>query len=229
MGLLDFLKKKSISAVHGDRQEPATQKLTFNEKEQIMVQRVTTEDMVQFTMIPYDLNCPVHKFVGYHSHPFAYMDLNNTNQIMAKEELAKINEYIIQAREYIKFLPKDIFIKVEEVAFHEYDPRCGYTRLMCTPYTFTGKVSKFPLSLSFMTRLDSQVYTAHGELHYGKDGNVLKADVCIWKNPGNSRKAVGWFFNFKTVGRTFLLNQVKSTIRPDKDGLPGVVYQFEDK
>lgn len=223
MGIFDIFKQKLDT---NSRNNPAPQKLSFVEKERILVERVTTADMMQFPMIPYQLNGPVHKFIKEGGHPFAYINLNDANQAVAKTSLAQINDYIVQAREYIPLLTNNIFIQINKIVFNEYSPYSGYTRLLCTPYTFTGKLSKFPLCLSFMTRLDSESYTAHGELYYGKDGNVLKADVNIWINPGR-RNAVGWFFTFKTIGRTFVLHKVRSTLRPDKNGLPGPVFQLE--
>lgn len=226
MGLFDFLKR---SAGNPPSPPPEEKKLSQIDKERKMVERVTTEDMLQFTMLPYDLNCPVYKFMREGGHPFAYMNLNRANQMVAKQELNKINRYILQAQEYIPLLTSDFSLQVSKVMFEEYSPDYGYSRLMCSPYTFTGKISKYPLSLSFMTRLDVRPYSAHGELVYGKDGNIMKASVNVWKSPRDySKPGTGWMFTFKTIGQTFVLSQVKTTLSTDKHGMPGVVYQFEE-
>lgn len=219
MGFFDFFKKKNNYVPV--KYEYTPQKLSLVEKELILVGRVTTEDMIQFPMIPYQLNCPIHKFIQKGSHPFAYIVLNDFNQVIAKKDLERINKYLIQACDYIKELTKDIFIEVDKVAFEEYNPNYGYTRLMCNPHTLTGRVSKYPVNLLFMTRLDVKSYTALGTLYYGKSGNVLKANITIWS------RAIGWFFNFKTIGDTFTLYQAKSTIKTDKNGMAGLIYQFE--
>lgn len=105
MGLFDIFKRKVDTHNPSDDREPPEKKMSTAEKERIMVERVTSEDMMQFSMIPYQLNCPIHKSIVSGGHPFAYMNLNNTNQTMAKEELERINKYIIQAQGYIDCLP----------------------------------------------------------------------------------------------------------------------------
>lgn len=194
-----------------ETQKPVPQTGKSNENtEQMMVKRITTRDMLQFTMIPYDFNCPVKHFIRPGGHPFAYIDLNHANQLMAKEELLKINEQILYAYEYIPEIVYKVCLHVGRVAFNEYSPNYGYTRLICTPYTPSGKVSKSPVCLDFVTRLDKKDYQANGSLHYGLDGQVLKADVHIRKNM-HQKDYEGWSFYFKTFGRTFILHEVKHT------------------
>lgn len=65
-------------------------KLSTVEKERIMVQRITAKDMLQFSDIPYHLNCPIHKHMAKNGHPFAYMDLNEYNQSVAKRDLKMV-------------------------------------------------------------------------------------------------------------------------------------------
>lgn len=207
------------------RDIPNRDKLDRVEIETILVRRVTTKDMLQFTMMPYDLNCPVKKFIRSGGHPYAYIDLNTTNQFVAKEELMKINEYIIQAYDYIPSIRNKVCLHINRIVFSEYEDGYGYTQLICTPYTPSGKISKCPLSLSFMTKLNDDSYCAIGSLDYGVDGNVFKASVHISKGRGTSLKA--WDFYFKTVGRTFVLYEVRSSNAPDKHSLPGTIYKFE--
>lgn len=194
-----------------------SQTLSKVEKELIMVQRVTTSDMEQFTMIPYQLNCPVKKFVKDGGHPFAYMDLNQANQVMAKEEIEKINVYLRQAREYIPSIPIKTEIHIDQIVFSPYSDKYGYTRLVCNPYTFSGKISKYPLCLNFMSRLDRRNQDV-GCLYYGQDGRILKADVNIFRNN------LCWAFAFKTVGRTFVLHDVSTS---DNSGQMKAVYKFQ--
>lgn len=226
MGIFDFLKKTSVTKSITLK---STQKLSYVDKERIMVERVTTSDMLQFTMLPYDLNCPVHKFIPEGGHPFAYMNLNKTNQTVAREELAKINEHILRAQNRIPSLTPDTFLQIDKIVFKKYSPYHGYTRLICTPYTFTGKIAKYPLSLSFMTKLESCPYEATGDLFYGKDGNIQKATVNIMYTM-NDRKGswVIWQFTFKVVEQVLVISQAKTNLEPDEHGLAGIVYQLAD-
>lgn len=96
---------------------------------------------------------------------------------------------------------------------------------MCTPHTFTGKVSKYPLSLFFISRGDIRTYSVNGELFYNEDGSWGKATVNIWRAPANYRRpGTGWIFQFSTFGSEFVLSSASTTLSPDKYGQPGVVY-----
>ncbi len=237
MGLFDFLKNKTPNKeeqcppgykvvgrtdygapIYGEI-EP---KLHTVDKERIMVDQITSTDMQQFNMMPFNLIGPVKKFVKEGSHPFAYIDLDEMNQIAAKQEIEQINEYIIKAKNYIPRLTQDIKIDISKVVFQQYDKSYGYSRIMCTPYTFHGKISKYPLSLLFMSKYDIRSYSVTGELFYGKDGKVGKANVSIIKN------GIQWIFHFKTLGRTFILFRAKTSLVPDVNGLPSVVYEFRE-
>lgn len=201
-------------------------KLAYIHKEIITVKRVTTEDMLQFTAMPYQLNCPIQKHIEHGSHPFAYIDLNSFNQEVAKKELERLDEYIIQARSYIPLLTNEYHIDIKKVMLYNYSKGYGYTRLMCTPYTFTGKISKYPLSLFFMSRGDIHTYSVNGELFYNADGTFGRASVNIWKAPANySRPGTGWMFEFGTFDSKFVLNRAETTLRPDEYGRATTVYR----
>lgn len=189
-------------------------------KEEILVDRVTTEDMLKFSLLPYDMNCSIHKFKSPYGHPFAYMNLNQFNVEIAKMELEKINQYISQYIGTIPYLSEDVFIDINEIVFSEYSESYGYTRLMCTPSTFSGKASKYPLHLSFMTRMDIETYQAFGNLFYTRDGNIGKANVSI-------KDSDFWAFTFKSTGKSFYINKAMTSIKPDEYGNPGTVYSFE--
>lgn len=195
------------------------------EIEQALVERIQTEDMAQFQMIPFDLNCKIKKFIKPGGHPFAYIDLNKTNQLSAKEELMKINEYIIQSYDYVPGIRNKAILHVGRIVFEEYGSGYGYTRLICTPYTESGRISKSPLHLSFMTRLDNTDYQATGKLFYAIDGSVIRAEVHISQN-AHTERYEGRSFYFKTVGRTFVLNEVKATNPKERFSSPETIYKF---
>lgn len=170
-------------------------KLSTVEKERIMVQRVSTNDMLQFRDILYQLNCPIHKQMAKNSHPFVYMDLIPYNQEIAKKDLSCLAVLI---KKDVNYSPK-FSLNVKKIEFSEYSPDYGYTRLMCTPYTFSGKTSKFPISLSFMTRMDVPIYQALGSIYYLQDGSIGKAEVHIWRRASYSSPGQGRSFYFKSV------------------------------
>lgn len=166
--------KEGIVYYEKIKKDVKPEKLSANDKKRIMVQQVTTEDMLQFPNIPYQLNCPVHKQLAKNSHPFAYMDLNEFNQTVAKRDLKMVNGIIADARKYIRLLSSDICIRMDRISYKDRNDGYGYTRIMCTPKTFTGKISKYPISLFFMAKNDASKYSAHGELFYEKNGKIEK-------------------------------------------------------
>ena len=54
---------------------PIDQRLSYAEKERIMVMRVTIEDMQKFTALPYIWNSRITKYIDPSAHPFAYINL----------------------------------------------------------------------------------------------------------------------------------------------------------
>lgn len=212
MGLLDFLtKRNSTTKVPSSESET----LTAVDKERIMVARVTTQDMVQFTSMPYHLDCEVKKSDAPQSHPFAYIDLDRKNISVAEAEMTKLNVYLAAAHLLCSKVPKNIGIPVKDIVYKP-PKNYGYTRLMCTPYTFTGKLSKFPLSLSFMTDLSKMDNSTHGKMHYGQDGRVQKAEVYCW------RRGKGYFFYFKTEGRDLVISKIETA---DTSGIKVEAYK----
>lgn len=214
MGVLDFLSKLTVKP-----KEPVLPKtsveLTAVEKERIMVQRVTTHDMVQFTAMPYNLDCEIKKHDMPQSHPFAYIDLDRNNIAVAELELVKLNAHLGMAHQLCKKVPRGIEVPVKDIVYKP-PKNYGYTRLICTPHTFTGKVAKYPLSLSFMTDLSKTTNTTHGEMFYGQNGVVQKAEVYCWRN------GKGYFFHFKTEGCNLVLSKIEVA---DTSGVKVIVYQ----
>lgn len=218
MGLFDFFKKKDspapVVANATPTKSPTPKGPSFVEKERIMVERVTTQDMLQFTNLPYQWTGEVRKFIQPNTHPFAYMDLTGKNVTIAKTELAKMNEQITADSALSRTIPKGCSIPIEKIVFKP-SKDYGYTRLMCTPFTFTGQISKYPASLSFMTNLQAD-NTVHGDLFYGQDGYVKKAEIYFW------RKSKGCFFYYDTADNRFALSRVEI---PDMQGQRKIVFR----
>lgn len=223
MGLLDLFTRRQKAEKQTQRIActEQTAKPTRIETERMLVEEVSAEDMQQFTRIPYQWCGPIQKSISPNRHSFAYMDLDQQNQSIARQALQYIDSFIQESHSLSKFIPKDICIPIDQMVYHQYSAFYGYTRLMCTPYTPTGKISKYPVSLSFTTRLDSDFDETHGVLFYTVDGNISKANVNCW------RKKFGFFYEFKTIGRTFVLFRIKSTVKTTSNGLPDVIYSYK--
>lgn len=217
MGLFDFLKRhKRKEKAIAKRYTSAPRKLSYAEKERILVERVTTKDMMQFQAIPYALNFPVHKFIAEHAHPFAYINLIGSNIAAAKSALAQMNTYLEAAFRLSPLIPRGIKIPIKEVLFTPSSEQ-GYTRLICSPYTFDGEISEFPVSLIFMTALHSEKDSTHGKLFYGKDEKISKANIYCWRNHE------GYFFYYETINQSFVLSKVESTMLTGRS--PSVIYK----
>lgn len=148
--------------------------------EVLMVKSITTEDMLQFKDMPYDMNCPVLKFIKKGGHPFAYMDLTSKNKDIVREELKKVNS-VLRESARVFGISRAPQIPIPKVCLEEYSNLYGYTRIMCHPYTPTRKIAKYPVSLFFCTRLDNFNSSTHGNIFYGKNGNVLKGEIYFSK------------------------------------------------
>lgn len=174
MGKLFEMIKKSFT-------EPSAS--TYIDPEVLMVKSITTADMLQFTDMPYDLNCPVLKFIKQRSHPFAYMDLTSRNKGIVKEELKKVN-FVLREGARVSGISHAPQIPIPKICLEEYSSLYGYTRIMCHPYTPTRKIAKYPVSLFFCTRLDNFNSSTHGNIFYGKNGNILKGEIYFSKKVG---------------------------------------------
>ena len=202
MGLFDLFKKKTKEPIDTPMVANQRQKkeLTYADKERIMVNRVTIEDMRKITAIPYVWNTKIEKFIVPHGHPFAYINLIGPNIGIAKQELEKMNTLISAASKLSPSITKRISIPVDKIIFTPQKYH-GYTRLMCTPYTFSGEPSQYPVSLSFMTDLSNDTMSTHGDLFYGQDGEIHKAEIFCWRKSGSH------FYYFDTVDGNFVLEK----------------------
>lgn len=179
MGLFDFFRKKNKATTA----PKAEKKLSYADKERIMVHRVSIDDMRQFTDIPFAWNTAIKKYTAPGGHPFAYMDLIGPNIDIAKRELDKMNTVIAASSKLSPVITKRLSIPLDKIVFTP-QKHCGYTRLRCTPRTVDGTPSQYPVSLLFMTDLSSNASATHGELFYSQDGSIGKAEVYFDRKSG---------------------------------------------
>lgn len=180
----------------------AKENISWQEKELITVQNITTSDMTDLNM-PFTCNTEVKKFICENSRPFAYMEICGENIEIAKSEIKKMNNVIKESIKNYPNIPQKLSIPIASIVFHSYTH--GYTRIMCTPKTYTGKKSKYPYTLFFCTDLSKTQNTTHGELTYGQDGEVQKARVIFWRNSNM------FLLNFKTINGKLTFTEMEQS------------------
>ena len=230
MGVLDLFKRPVVQTTAPMEQR---KKMSQDEKERLIVDQATIEAMDQFSFLPFAFSGRKME-KNYSGHPTAFINFDHQNIAAAKIELDNINEYIKKSSELSDLVPSDICIPVDEIEYKRYNKAHGYSKLICTPYTATGKQAKYPLKFLFSTRLDNTLYveevpgiirsrptSTHGEIIYGVDGRPATAKINFW------RDGMGYFYEFKTIGRTFFINKIKSTAKTDEKGQTVEIYQFQ--
>lgn len=225
MGLFSFLKRKRISP---DSQPPTAiepyqpaikAELIDHDKQEVTVKLVTLDDMKQFTSLPFEWNCEIKKVTGPSTKPYAYMDIVGANVEIAENELENINTELLCVHRLSPLIPTILQIPTGKVLLSPRE-KGSYSKIVCTPHTFTDRISKYPAVLLFMTELHiPDIDTTHGELYYDRNGKVGKAKICFW------RDHTGYFVYFKTVNNRLIVAKVESTVVTDDRGLPGVIYK----
>lgn len=195
--------------------KPISGNLTYADKEKIIVRRIKTRDMHQFTSMPYLWNQRIKKAFFRYGHPFAYMDIVGENVAIAKAELSKMNDALYSDTFCSSAIPNEIKIPIQNITFTP-SKDSGYTRLICNPYTFTGEISEYPLRLFFETIPTDCIVSTHGSLFYGQDGTVKKAELYFWESYG------GMFFYYDTVNGKLALSKVEV---PAINGQKEIVYK----
>lgn len=200
-----FFRKKQAPPI--EESVPKKQpEMTAQEKELLLVQKTTISDMEELTSMPFVWNTDVQKFIAPNAHPFAYIDIIGENIQIAKAELEKINSQIAHDSKIYPNIPRNARIPVKDIVFKKSE-MYGYTRIMCTPKTLSGKIAKYPIKLFFATDLSKTATggnTTHGELVYNKDGEVVSATIYCWRRSG------GFFFYYKAVDGVLTLQKTES-------------------
>ncbi len=199
--------------------------------------KITNKDMQQFEMLPFTFSEPIKYHTGTRQQ--YTVDLSPDDEFTVIRELSKLDNFIRYSPQYCPIIPADINLMIDCLVFEKPDKDSffPYTHLICSPYTATGKISKHPVAISFVTPYSSFIEwstgpngpvgitrtndQASGTVWYSRDGEISKAKVSIWKN------YEGYFYEFKTVGKTFYLHKIRSTVKRDAHDLPDVIYKMD--
>ena len=173
------------------------------EKELLLVQRVSIRDMNDLENMPFVWNTQIKKYTNPGAHPFAYMDIIGSNIDIVRNEITKVNMQITRDTSSRHDIPLYARIPVNDLVFLP-NGDFGYTRLICSPKTITGKIAKYPLKLLFMTDLSRFDNETHGEIVYGKDGKIKKANIYFWQY------GRGHLLYYKTVNGDLVLDTINN-------------------
>ena len=168
------------------------------EKENLLAERVTIEDMKDVENSPFAWDGKIEKNMG--GHAFAFMRMSDTNKEVLKSEISKLNAKIKQDLKKYPKVPQNVKIDYNKLVFDSKD--YGFTRIICTPKTLTGKLAKYPFSVQFCTDF-SKPDTVHGDLTYGLDGTIVKANIYVWKKENHT------FLIYKTIENELTLYSIE--------------------
>lgn len=194
------------------------EKLSFVDKERITVQRVSAQDMLEFEGRPFYWDKPIMKMLAPRSHPFAYMDLSRKNIRIAKSEFGRINFLLKRSFRLSPQIPWHLCIATNRINFKPSNTD-GYTHLVCTPLTFTGKPAKYPFSLSFVSGNFTGRKSEQGDIYFNQDGVVERATIYCW------RKNRGYFYSLKTVDGSLIISQIELSVVSSEYSSRKIIYK----
>lgn len=203
--LKKYNSKPNRNHVQSNTATPKKQEMTSLEKELFLVQKVTLSDIKELTSMPFVWNTDIQKHIKPGSHPYAYMDIIEENIKIAGSELNKINLQIEKDALLHTRIPKNARIPIADIVYKKSE-KYGYTKILCTPKTLTGKIAKHPIKMFFTTDLSktsSGGDTTHGELVYNKNGLIASANIYCWRNNR------GVFFYYKTIDGVLTLQNLE--------------------
>lgn len=225
MGLFDFFKKKKPeptpipTCADLEASLPAKiAELTEHSKKELAVQRVTLQDMEQFTALPFAWNSEIQKVIGPSTQPYAFMDILGSNVHAACLILEEMNKHLLDANRFIHSAYRIIKIPVDDVVFTP-SKKTGASFIMCNPYTFTGRISKYPASLHFTTPHVLEGDSTHGEIFFDRGGTVGKARVICW------RQHRCFCFFYKTIGGHLVLDRIETAAPRYANGEHTTIYK----
>lgn len=201
MGIFDLFKNKSspvkketVSAcLEPPEGEPGSS--SSIEAETCVPCGVSLDDMNPFSGNPFVFDLPVYSVGAGYFDPWR-MDLSSQNQFAADDQIAQMNDCISRAYLLSEEIPIDLVFPQNHVDYSR-------SKILCNPYTPTGKPSKYPFSLLVIEAGDN-VTGCTMRIDYFPDGTVGKTSVSLWRGP------LHYSLKYKTVGRQFVLSSVKT-------------------
>ena len=183
-------------------------KLSANEEKREIVKMTTDKHMQALTNFPFTWNRKIKKELSPGTHAFCYMDIAGENIKAVKAELEGLNALVKKDTARLGF-PRSVYIPINDLIFSETEYQ-GYTKFICSPITITGLPAKYPLSIYLTTlmydtksSIPKQLKnTTHGEVFYGSDGCIAKADLYFWRN------GAGYFLHYKKIDGALVLHKV---------------------
>lgn len=189
---------------------------------------VTVQDMLHFVDSPYVFDQQLYSYVSENTHPEVFMDLSPHNIEIAKQHFSMLNSLIFEQFSNIPRLNPLFLVSPDSLAFYPYHDSYGYTRIVCTPYTPSGGISRSPFYLCYMTRLDNFSSSVNGMIFYGVDGRIRKATLNSWRWVSDDLPSDGWAFEFKDRGGQLALWEVTTTLGAPNGYPMRSVYKHKD-
>lgn len=191
-------------------------------------QRITVQDMLHFADSPYAFDQQLYTYVPETTHPDIFMDLSPHNIEIAKQHFSMLNSLIFEQFSNIPRLNPLFLVSPDSLAFYPYHDSYGYTRIVCTPYTPSGGISRSPFYLCYMTRLDNPGSSLNGMIFYGVDGRIRKATMNSWRRVSDDLPSDGWAFEFKDRGGQLALWEATTTLGAPNGYPMRSVYKHKD-
>ena len=192
----------------------------INSEDSISNSIIRIDDMYQFEDIPFEWHWVMEL---KHTRNTYWFILNMNNQYIALKYIDYLNKMIIESRSYIEGI-NGLEMCTEEIDF-SYPTQMMLdsftnTYVECTPYTKTGRISKYPVILHFSSSeticLDNgyeyQNRPYMGIVKIMQDGNIGIANITFSKDYTR--------FSFGLYGINLIIKRV--------DSINGNIYNYKD-
>lgn len=157
----------------------------------------SNKDMEQFSL-PY-------QFPIFSSDKCTEFPLNTNNQFQALTDIKNINNFL-KCAQNLAHIETPLEICTESINFININE--SQAKLILTPYTPTGKKSKYPLLLRFYTEnffiFNNADDSYKGELFYMQDGTIGKAHIICRTNKI-------YTINLGLIGTSLSIKSIEST------------------
>lgn len=179
-------------------------------------EEITLKDMEQFALPSYMLGKIVYAPIG------PIILINTANQADVLLDIEFLNQFSKEAQA-IAGIQESLRICTEEIKFSvtpkEFERAQYYTYFICTPYTKTKKLSKYPIHLNYKTKSSDpqkkNVEFARGNISYLQDGSMGKASM------GFTFGKTSYGIDLGLKGTTLTIKKITKAI----DGVSETIYK----